>query len=68
MEQAYLGDSVYVKMEGDGYVRLYLDNGYGPKHEIALEAEVIDVLMKFLKQHNVISDYKYPTHENSKPS
>lgn len=59
MEKAYLGDSVYAKMEGDGYVRLYLDNGYGAKNEIAMEAEIIDALLKFLKENNVINDYKY---------
>jgi len=61
MKQSYLGDSVYVKMEGDGYVRLYLDNGYGPKHEIAMESEVLDAFMRFLKNHKIISEYKYRT-------
>lgn len=58
MVNEYLGDSVYVKIEGDGYVRLYLDNGYGPKHEIAMEAEVLDAFLKFLKTNKVISEYK----------
>lgn len=46
MKPAYLGDSVYVEIER-GMLRLYLDNGYGPKNEIFLEPEVMDTLIRY---------------------
>lgn len=53
MEKTYLGDSVYCRTNERGIV-VYLDNGYGPTSEIVMEPEVIDALMKFLKQNKII--------------
>ena len=51
----YLGDSVYG--EFDGYsIRLWLDNGYGPKHEIVIEFEVLQNLVEFVAAHNQFSE------------
>lgn len=49
-DKAYLGDSVYIRMEGNRAV-IYLDNGLGPKNEIVLEEEVVDELLRFLAYH-----------------
>ena len=47
--KTYLGDSVYVSY--DGYqIQLYLDNGFGPKHEIYLDTNTLINLELFLKQ------------------
>lgn len=38
---SYLGDSVYVRMDGPCFV-LYLDNGYGEHTTIIMEPEVLE--------------------------
>ena len=45
----YLGDSVYV--DNDGFmVRLYTDNGNGPRSEIFLEPSVMIGLLRYWNQ------------------
>lgn len=43
----YLGDSVYAHFEDGTFLRIYLDNGEGPKHEIALEPAVFQELIRY---------------------
>lgn len=51
--QAYLGDSVYAELDGNGYVVLTTRNGYpdDPRNEIFLEGEVLAALQVFLAAH-----------------
>lgn len=43
----YLGDSVYANFDGF-HVRLFTDNGMGPKNEIFLEDQVLNKLFEFV--------------------
>lgn len=43
MKPTYLGDSVYAEME-NGMVKLYTNNGFGPREIIYLEPSVMDEL------------------------
>ncbi len=49
MERRYLGDGVYVEMDGS-MLKLFTDNGYGPREVIYLEPEVFDALVQYAKQ------------------
>jgi hypothetical protein len=46
----YLGDSVYIKVDGDCLV-LYLDNGDGPHTEIVLEPQVYRSMRRYVREH-----------------
>lgn len=47
--KTYLGDSVYVNVEG-GMVVLTTENGMGPNNEIYMESEVLEGFMAFLEE------------------
>lgn len=47
-EPSYLGDSVYVRMEGPCFV-LYLDNGYGEHTTIVMEPEAMEAFDRYRK-------------------
>lgn len=49
-EPRYLGDSVYAADENSFMVKLYTDNGDGPRNEIFLEPEVVYALLGWLRQ------------------
>lgn len=50
-EPVYLGDSVYIDLDGDGYhAIIYTDNGRGKYNEISLEPVVRANLYRALKQ------------------
>ena len=46
-EETYLGDSVYVKVDG-GQLVLKTDNGYGASNTIYLERDTYNALVKFV--------------------
>lgn len=48
MNKTYLGDSVYVEIEG-GMFKLTTENGMGPSNTIFLEPEVYDALERYAK-------------------
>ncbi len=47
--KSYLGDSVYARFDGY-HIILYLDNGYGPHREIALDPNVISNFNEYVKR------------------
>ena len=47
--KVYLGDSVYVEIEG-GMVKLTTDNGLGPSNPIYLEAHVYEALVAYVER------------------
>ncbi len=51
----YLGDSVYVVIE-NGMIKLFTDNGYGPRDVIYLEGEVWEMLKVWVE--NIIEKNK----------
>jgi len=46
--KVYLGDSVYIEKTEYG-IKLCLDNGIGQYNEIYMEPEVIENLLKYIK-------------------
>ena len=46
MEKRYLGDSVYVELDG-GMLKLTTENGLGPSNTIFLEPEVFISLKRY---------------------
>ena len=48
MREVYLGDGVYVKMDGH-FVVIYTHNGYHTTNSVFLEPEVLAALKKYLE-------------------
>lgn len=47
----YLGDSVYAEKVHDT-IRLTTENGFGATNEIFLDHQVIDALLRYIKEEN----------------
>jgi hypothetical protein len=55
MDKTYLGDSVYVTIEHD-IIKLYTSNGISIDNTIYLEPEVLNSLINFAKNNNIIPE------------
>lgn len=53
LPKRYLGDSVYAQDIG-GELKLFLDNGNGPKFAIYLEPPVIQALIDYAKEARLL--------------
>lgn len=54
MEKEYLGDSVYVEVEG-GMLKLTTENGEEPSNTIFLEIDVYDALVEYVKMRRQVA-------------
>lgn len=53
MKKAYIGDSVYVEINGWGQLCLTTENGFSPSNTIILEPEVYAALAAFVDRTRV---------------
>lgn len=51
-EDTYLGDGLYVRMDGAGQVVLYAHNGIHPTSSVYLEPDVLAAFMAWAKKMN----------------
>jgi hypothetical protein len=54
--KAYIGDSVYAELPGDGTVILTTENGMGPSNKIVLEAFVFINLLRAVGENKTAND------------
>lgn len=49
-KKEYLGDSVYMALDKDGFIVLTTENGYGPSNTILMEYSVVKMFEAVLEK------------------